>query len=146
MASYNEKAKELINSLYKLTLDKKIEWISLSRYVIDHDNQSLKRYIEENNSCLFSPNQLQYINEYKSVCAELLGGVIYIFAYRQNDPQIEYICALQKQIQEDVYNINNKNTYQYECKQIIDTAKELEKADSIDKYWSQIIDLAHEKK
>lgn len=78
-----EFAMKLISKLIELTIQKKITWMTLPKYFDANNNEPLRKIVIANNQYAYSPvgaEDLCLINEYRSYCTALNGGLITLFS------------------------------------------------------------------
>lgn len=74
---------KLISKLIELTAQKKIIWMTLPQYFDANNNEPLRRIVIANNQYAYSPIEAKnayLINEYRSYCTALNGGLITMFS------------------------------------------------------------------
>lgn len=74
---------KFVSKLIDLTVKKKITWMTLPKYFDSNDNESLRKTIIANNRYAYSPIEVKsvyLINEYRSYCTILNGGVVTLFS------------------------------------------------------------------
>ena len=98
----------LVNKLIELTVGKKIIWMTLPQYFESNDNEPLRKIVIANNKYAYSPFEAKkvfQINEYRSYCTEINGGIITLFS-KDRGKDIKLDMALQvspTQYLQDVY-------------------------------------------
>lgn len=98
----------LVNKLIELTVGKKIIWMTLPQYFESNDNEPLRKIVIANNKYAYSPFEAKkvfLINEYRSYCTEINGGIITLFS-KDRGKDIKLDMALQvspTQYLQDVY-------------------------------------------
>lgn len=76
-------AVKFISKLIELTTQKRITWMTLPKYFDANNNEPLREIVIANNQYAYSPleaKNLYLINEYRSYCAAVNGGLITIFS------------------------------------------------------------------
>ncbi len=84
-----------VSKLIELTVQKKITWITLPKYFDSNDNEPLRKRVIANNQYAYSPIEAQnvyLINEYKSYCAAINGGVITLFSEQKGKHVLLTMC------------------------------------------------------
>lgn len=83
---------KLISKLIELTAQKRIIWMTLPKYFDSNDNEPLRKAVISDNQYAYSPieaKSVYLINEYKSYCTAINGGVVTLFCrQRKNDSQL----------------------------------------------------------
>lgn len=85
----------LISKLIELTDQRRITWRTLPKYFDSNDNEPLRRKVIANNQYAYSPIETQnvyLINEYKSYCTSINGGVITLFSEQKGKHVILTMC------------------------------------------------------
>ncbi|MEG1725929.1 MAG: hypothetical protein RR313_11095 [Anaerovoracaceae bacterium] len=147
MASYNEKTKALIESLGKLTDSEKIQWMRLSKYVSNYQNQELRSFLIENNRYIYSSGNASILEESKSLCAMIDTGIVYLLMYKprkgKEHPE-SIICALQESAAGKIITITNKETFQDESKNLKEKIDKILNENRLNIFWDRVIALANE--
>lgn len=80
---------KLISKLIDLTTQNRIIWTTLPKYFDTNDNEPLRKVVISDNRYAYTPiaaKRAYLINEYKSYCTAINGGVITLFCkQRGND-------------------------------------------------------------
>lgn len=74
---------KFIDKLIELTSKRQITWMTLPRYFETNENEPLRRIVIANNEYAYTPMEAKntyLINEYRSYCTVLNGGVITLFS------------------------------------------------------------------
>lgn len=83
---------KLISKLVDLTIQNRIVWTTLPEYFDANDNEPLRKTVISNNKYAYSPIEAKrvcLINEYKSYCTAINGGIITLFCnQRGNDSRL----------------------------------------------------------
>lgn len=83
-----ESVAKLISKLTGLTIQKRITWMPLPKYFDSNDNEPLRKAIISDNQYAYIPIEAQkayLINEYKSYCTAINGGIITLFCKQRGD-------------------------------------------------------------
>lgn len=73
---------KLISKLIDLTTQNRITWITLPKYFDANDNEPLRQTVIADNKYAYTPVEAKktyLINEYKSYCTVINGGIITLF-------------------------------------------------------------------
>ncbi|WP_304532993.1 hypothetical protein [Faecalibaculum rodentium] len=79
---------KLISKLTELTVQKRITWVSLPKYFDANDNEPLRKAVISDNQYAYTPIEAQriyLINEYKSYCTAINGGIITLFCKQKGN-------------------------------------------------------------
>ena len=83
---------KLISKLIELTVQNRINWTTLPKYFDANDNEPLRKAVIADNRYAYSPTEakkIYLINEYKSYCTAVNGGIITLFCkQRGNDSHL----------------------------------------------------------
>ena len=83
---------EFISKLIELTTQKRITWMSLPKYFDSNDNEPLRKAVISDNKYAYNSIEAKnmfLINEYKSYCTAINGGIITLFSgQRGNDVRL----------------------------------------------------------
>lgn len=94
-----EYAHRLVDKLIRLTCDKKIIWMTLPRYFEANDNEPLRKAVIANNKYAYSPIEVKnifLINEYKSYCTAINGGIIsLLYKTRGNAKMLDIVVQVE---------------------------------------------------
>lgn len=130
--NYNEKILELIKSLINLTDKKTIQWMPIPDYMDISKNRSLKRYLIENNSYIYSFEGIPIIEEYSSYTGAVNGGQVFLFTFVKENKSIlnngpfkgskeyHYVCAIQANTLNEIVVLSNESNFQDELKVLKD--------------------------
>ena len=117
----NNKLKELINSLIKLTKNKRIEWNAVTEYLEENRNEILRRFIINSNQYYDQTIKNEpYLQEYKSYCVQFNDGYIYVFSFT-NFLKAEnyYILCTQNKKASSIITLNTSDTYQEDIRKLV---------------------------
>ena len=80
---------KFVSKLIELTTQKRITWITLPKYFDTNDNEPLRKVVIADNQYAYTPieaKRVYLINEYKSYCTAINGGIVTLFCkQRGND-------------------------------------------------------------
>ena len=83
---------KLISKLIDLTTQNRIIWTTLPKYFDANENEPLRKTVISDNQYAYTPNEAKrvyLINEYKSYCTAINGGIITLFCkQRENDSRL----------------------------------------------------------
>lgn len=148
--NYNEKVRRLVESLDNLTEKNLVQWIPISEYMDSVKNRYLKRYLIEFNSYVYDFYEAPYIEEYRSYCATINGGIAYLFTfavyegYGKSNKKNYYICAIQSSIRSEVIALTDESIFQNELQQLYEKIEN--SMLKVDVFVDSIIKLSDENK
>lgn len=90
-----EFAMKFVSKLIDLTSQKRITWMTLPKYFDSNDNEPLRKKVIANNQYAYSPieaKNIYLINEYRSYCTTLNGGVITLFSEQKERDTLLTMC------------------------------------------------------
>lgn len=83
---------KFISKLIELTTQKRITWMTLPKYFDSNDNEPLRKTVISDNQYAYNPieaKNVYLINEYKSYCTAINGGIVTLFCkHRGNDSRL----------------------------------------------------------
>lgn len=91
----NDRVEQLIRKLIFLTTEKKINWLTLPYYLDENDNEPLRHAVIEStkDSYSYTLGKLYQVNEYRSYCATMNGGLVIVFC-KEKEKVNEYKLEL----------------------------------------------------
>lgn len=79
---------KLISKLIDLTTQSRITWMTLPKYFDANDNEPLRKAVISDNQYAYTPieaKRVYLINEYKSYCTAINGGIITLFCKQRGN-------------------------------------------------------------
>lgn len=111
----------LVDKLIELTFDKKIIWMTLPRYFEVNDNEPLRKAVIANNKYAYSPADVKnmfLINEYKSYCTAINGGIISLFyKTRRNEKMLD--IDIQVEPTQNLQNVQSDDELQEKLEELL---------------------------
>lgn len=77
-----------VSKLINLTAQKRITWSTLPKYFDSNDNEPLRKVVISNNQYAYNSieaKSVYLINEYKSFCTAINGGIVTLFCEQKKD-------------------------------------------------------------